>query len=429
MPKTVTNPRMRRGAVSMRATLPLTMLGVGGLLLARVAMAADLGATVDDLLARARQLSPDLAAAALDTEAAVSRIEAAGALSDPTVRLMSDEVDRTSGGRINKFYYSIEQEFPGWGKRDLRRSIASAEADQVRSREKTVALELEARVKIAFVQYFLAYQSIGVTERIHGVFHSHAQLASARVAQGLGKVQDVLQAELEKTRLLAEVARLQGDRSTAIAQINALLARPRGEPLADPIALTAVPPVENLNNENLLERARQANPMIAMSAAEIAAARDGRRLADKGWYPDVTVSVGGIDRDNGPPGYTAAIGLKVPLQWGVRDAQIREAAAKAAAADSRRQAAVLRLQGEIEEALAGLRAARQVEGILAGKLLPQAELTYRAALASYERGAGELSNVFELEHQRRRIQLDILKAQVEQRKSLAALERALGGSP
>src|SRR4051812_43972623 len=77
------------------------------------------GATVESVLALGRRLSPELRAAALDTEAAAARADAAGRLDDPTFRAMSDEVDRTSGPRINKTYLSVEQEFPLWGKLEL----------------------------------------------------------------------------------------------------------------------------------------------------------------------------------------------------------------------------------------------------------------------------------------------------------------------
>src|SRR5205085_6543363 len=80
------------------------------------------GATVESVLALGRRLRPELRAVALDTEAAAARADAAGRLDDPTFRAMSDEVDRTSGPRINKTYLSIEQEFPLWGKLELRRS-------------------------------------------------------------------------------------------------------------------------------------------------------------------------------------------------------------------------------------------------------------------------------------------------------------------
>ena len=42
------------------------------------------GATLDEVLGIARRLSPELAARALDTEAAQARVEIAGSLADPT---------------------------------------------------------------------------------------------------------------------------------------------------------------------------------------------------------------------------------------------------------------------------------------------------------------------------------------------------------
>jgi len=107
------------------------------------------GATVESVLAIGRRLSPELRAAALDTEAAAARADAAGQLDDPTFRAMSDEVDRTGGPRINKTYLSIEQEFPLWGKLELRHSAALAAVDAARGRERAAEVELDEKIKIA----------------------------------------------------------------------------------------------------------------------------------------------------------------------------------------------------------------------------------------------------------------------------------------
>ena len=94
------------------------------------------------MLVIARRLSPDLAARALDTEAALARVEIAGSLPDPMVRVTSDEIDRTRGPRQNKMIYGVEQEFPLWGKRDLKRDQASAEVARSRADTRTNDAEL-----------------------------------------------------------------------------------------------------------------------------------------------------------------------------------------------------------------------------------------------------------------------------------------------
>src|SRR3954470_20181669 len=87
------------------------------------------GATVESVLVLGRQLSPELRATALDTEAAAARADAAGRLDDPMFRAMSDEVDRTSGPRINKTYLSVEQEFPLWAPCCMDRWCGRTEPD------------------------------------------------------------------------------------------------------------------------------------------------------------------------------------------------------------------------------------------------------------------------------------------------------------
>ena len=60
------------------------------------------GADVSELLQLVHKYNPDLAARALDSDAAFAKAAAAGSLDDPMLRITSDEVDRTGGGRINK---------------------------------------------------------------------------------------------------------------------------------------------------------------------------------------------------------------------------------------------------------------------------------------------------------------------------------------
>src|ERR1700738_3326495 len=123
--------QLSRSPPTPRAAWILPLLAI--LLLAEPACAeapvslAAPGATLDEVLAIARRLSPDLAARALDTEAAQARGTIAGPLADPTLRITSDEIDRTRGPRQNKMFFTIEQEFPLWGKRDLKRAQAGAD--------------------------------------------------------------------------------------------------------------------------------------------------------------------------------------------------------------------------------------------------------------------------------------------------------------
>ena len=386
------------------------------------------GATLDEVLAIARRLSPELGARALDTEAAQARVAIAGSLADPTLRVTSDEIDRTSGPRQNKMLFTVEQEFPLWGKLDLRRDQANADVARSRADTRVTEAELIEKVKVAFAQYYQSDQAIRTTEDLHRVVHDMARVARDRYAQGRGSQLEVYKAEVEITRLATEIVRLETRRRSAAARLNALLGRPIDAPLARPVKLRALPSAAALAPDALMQRARAGNPSLAGRDAQIAAAAAGKQLADKNWYPDVTLKAGAIDRTgNGPNGYLAEIGLRVPLQWGLHEAQQREAAAQVGAAQARRQAQELQIQGELGEFTADLAGSRKTADLIRTQLLPQSQALLRSGVAGYGLGRAELVDVLRAEHDLANLRIELLSAEFDQQRQLAAIERLIGG--
>jgi outer membrane protein TolC len=385
------------------------------------------GATLDEVLAIARRLSPDLAARALDTEAAQARVAIAGSLADPTLRITSDEIDRTSGPRQNKMFFTVEQEFPLWGKLDLRREQATADVARSRADTRATEAELIEKVKVAFALYYESDQAIRTTEDLHRVVHDMARVARERYAQGRGLEQEVYKAEVEITRLSTEIVRLEAKRRSAAARLNALLARPIDAPVARPVKLRALPSDAELTPDALIQRARAGNPSLAGHDAQIAAATAGKQLADKNWYPDVMLKAGAIDRTgNGPNGYVAEIGLRVPLQWGLHHAQQREAAAQVGAAQARRQAQELQIQGELGEFAADFAGSRRTADLIRMQLLPQSQALLRSGVAGYGLGRAELVDVLRAEHDLANLRIELLSAEFDQQRQLAAIERLIG---
>ena len=401
--------------IALTSTVPLAAAQEAGLP----------GATAASLLVLGRQLSPDLRAMALERDAAAARANAAGRLDDPVFRAMSDEVDRTSGPRINKMYLSVEQEFPLWGKLDLKRSAALAAVDAARGREQASAAELDEKIKVAFARYYAASQALFVNREVGRLASSTAKLAKERYAQNLGPQTDAITAEAEITRTAMQTVRLEAERRSAAARLNALLARPPSAPLAEPKGLRRLPPGEP-SLAALLDRARIANPRLFTGAAEIRAAVSDRELAAKAWYPNVTLGAGAIQRDNGPAGYTANLALKIPLQWGAKEAGEREAVAKLGAAQQRQLQLEAEIGGDLEQALASLAAARRVIALTRKQLIPQLDTAHKSTLALYRRDQGSLSAVFEAEHRIHQARLDLLRAESEAQNALAAIERLIG---
>lgn len=412
-------PAGRKLGCVLATSIAVTMLILAPAVQAASSSHAVPGATVDELLALVRNVNPDLAAAALEREQAVAKIYPAGALDDPMLNLTRDQGFRQT-------MITISQDFPLWGKRELRRDVASADAAAAAGREGGAAADLLEQVKVTFAQYYQADRSVVVTQQIGGVLRDLASTARARYAQGVGSQSDAIRAALERARLDPRLSALERDEQIARAKINALIARPPEAALARPSALRRVPAASSLKLDLLIARASARNPMLATARAEITGAEAERTLVDKSWYPDVTLSAGADKMPNQSTAAVLGIGIKVPLQWGVRDAEAHAAAAKKAAAQARLDGTELKIESDLAAALATLRQAQGTGDLLKTTLTPQSEAAYQSALASYERGRGDLTSVLDAARSRLDIRLELLEIQMQEQTALAAIERLTG---
>ena len=125
-----------------------------------------LGANVQGLLDYARAQSPELAAMRLDADAAAQRLGSAGALADPVLRVELMNINNYGNdaspslwpAKVGSTEYRLMQPLPGWGKRDLRRDVAAADAEQASARAGATWAELAARIKVTYAEY---YRTVG----------------------------------------------------------------------------------------------------------------------------------------------------------------------------------------------------------------------------------------------------------------------------
>jgi cobalt-zinc-cadmium efflux system outer membrane protein len=386
---------------------------------------APLGATVESVLVAGRQLNPALRAAALDTSAAAAKAAGADALDDP---MISDSYQFYRNPNVFSGHaVVVTQAFPLWGKLDLRREAALADLDAMRGREQAARDALDERIKVAFAQYYAASRALAVNREVIAVTRGMHAAAETRYAAGQGDQAAVIKALGEETAVDIEATRLEGDREAARAALNALLARPASAPLAEPLRLRRVPAAD-IAIASLVERARGGSPALAASGAEVDAARTRATLAEKAWYPDLTVGAGPlIQTNNRPPGVAAMVGLNIPLPWGKEASEQQAATAQLGAAQQRYEAALLDIQSALGEALARLKAARQADALVARKAIPEARAALKSITADYAQGRGDLAATLDAQHQVHDLELKLLQLELDEQTMLASIERLIGG--
>lgn len=384
-----------------------------------------LGATVESVLAAGRGLNLALCAAVFEILAAAVKAAGVDALDDPVI---SDSYQYWRDPNVFSGHaIVVTQAFPLWGKRDLRREAALAELDAARGRERAAQDTLDERIKVAFAQYYVASRAVAVNREVIALAGGIHVAAEARYATGRSNQSEVIKALGEKTASEIEGARLEGDRAAAREILNALLARPAGAPLAEPSKLRPIP-AGSVAVTRLVERARGGSPTLAASGAEVSAARTRAELAEKAWYPDLTVGAGPlIQTNNRPPGVAATVGLNIPLPWGKEASEEQAAKAQLGAAEQRHETAVLDIQSALGEATARLKAARNGAALVARKALPESRAALESTAADYAEGRGDLAAVLEAQHRTHELELKLLQLQLAEQTMLAAIERLIGG--
>jgi outer membrane protein TolC len=389
------------------------------------------GASVESLLAIAREGSLDVRAVRLEAEAARERIGPAGALPDPFLRVELENITRNgtqgatlSPSQVGDTKYLLAQPLPFWGKRDLKRDIAAADADQAGGRAADAWAEVATRIKSLYAQYWLTSKSLRLTRENIELSRRLEQIAQARYAGGLAPQQDAIRAQVERSVMDSELVAMESEQHHLMAFLNATLARPADAPLAEPEVLRALP--ARIDPAALNERLQASNPQLAIEAARVAGAEKSRDLAYRNRFPDFIVGVQPMQVGDRIDAWTLMLELNVPLQQGSRRSQERESERMLEAATARREALGHRLNGDLSAAVSNLEAARTTEQITRTRQLPQAELTFRSALAGYETGKVDFATLLDAQRQIRNARLALLRAQASQQLRLAEIERLLG---
>lgn len=391
------------------------------------------GNSVESLLALARERNPEYASMRHEAAAASERAAAAGALPDPKLQVELQDITRMneqnptlSPSRVGSTRYLIMQDLPWFGKRGLERDVARFEADGANERARGTWAELSARIKSGYAQYYYIHQNERLAREILELMASLEKVTQARYAGGLAAQSDAIRAQVEQTDLRNELIMLENDKRMVQAQLNMILARPANAALAEPQQLRPLPPPAQLEYAALEDRVRGRNPQLFADEAKIRSAEKSRDLTYKNRYPDFAVGIAPMQTGSSVKEWELMLQMNIPLQQSSRRAQEREAEAMLSAAKARKEATANQVLSELSENLSALEAARRTEALLANSLLPQAELTYKSALASYENGKVDFATLLDAQRQIRMAKQNQIKAQAEAQARLAQIERLLG---
>jgi hypothetical protein len=183
--------------------------------------------------------NPEIRAMEQRWRAAQARPSQEGSLPDPMLNTAyhNEGFDRFEQGRSDFAWlrFGAEQELPFPGKLALKEQIAAREAEREGALYRAAVLNVLARLRVTYDEYYLAHKSIEIVRDNLELLKNLAESAKARYQVGEGLQQDVARAQVEVSTLTGRLTSLEQMRQSAAAMLNALLNRSPAEPLGPPI--------------------------------------------------------------------------------------------------------------------------------------------------------------------------------------------------
>ena len=412
----------------MKLSMSYTLL-LSGLFISSV-WAASEGESLTSLQAAVQQDNPQLQQVMAEMQAASARTISAGALADPIFKLeLMDFTPEGKGkqylpGQTGQSKYTLMQDLPWYGKRDLKTSIAEQQADVAKFKAAKTQNELKAEMRRLYARRYETHQMWLLNEEIDSVLHQIEQTANSRYQQGLANQQELIQTQLNRSQLAKMQIDLEANQQQLHSWTNAILNRAPSAELAFPAELPSLSnnELKALKDTDWLKK----TPQWQQTVSQRNAATLNERLVEKNRYPDFTVGVVAVQNQQQLEEWEGMVQFNLPLNMTRRTADEREAQAMSIAAKAEQQQMSNDLQSQFWRAITAIEQAQKQQQLLKNKIQEQAALNLRSALQAYQNNQLPLSGLLEAEQQWLEVRQSQIQAASAEQMAYADIEALTG---
>jgi outer membrane protein TolC len=387
------------------------------------------------LIAEALDNNPEIHASQARWALFESRIAQAGALDDPMLMLridnglLRDPLDFQRDGTTAKVI-GISQALPFFGKRELRRQSAELDVKSSHLETEERKLSLRRMVSETWYRLYLVDRELELVEASIATLDDLNRFAETLYSVGQGGQQDLLNGQVRRSKMEDARLALHQQRRSLSAMLNILLYREPDAELPPVTEVTLQPAALGLTELESL--AEQHQPQLQGLALQEQKSEVGRKLAEKEFYPDVTVALEYMQRDrsemdkDGYDMYSAGLTFNLPVFRERRRAMLAEAEAEGRMARQERAMIQNRIRLTLTDALARLDRLKKTAELYRDGLIPQAEQAFEASLAAYRAGRAEYMTVLDSQMSLFDYSRDYFEAISEHQRQRALVEEAVG---
>jgi outer membrane protein, heavy metal efflux system len=387
---------------------------------------------LSQLLAEAEANNPQISAADHGVRAARQMAPQVTTLPDPkfTYQQFSVGSPKPFAGYTNSDFAYIgvgaSQQLPYPGKLRARGTVAERDADTKQAEVEVTKTSIADAVKADYLQLAYLQQTLGILRQNEAVLDQLIQDATAHYQVGQGMQQDVLQAQVNRTKIVEEITMHHQQMGQVQAHLKGLLSRDQGSPDIITENLIATPLQQT--SDALLALVRQNNPQIQVDASSIrkqdaqlvSAKREGKPDFEVGYLYENT------DRKYRDY-YMFTLDVRFPRKKRV-NAEIAEATERRSESQ---QTLGAHLQQQLAEVQEGYVKATSDEELLKEYregLIPQSDAAYRATLSAYASNREQFIHVLSYFTDILNLKLEYVQTLVDHETALAHLESLTGAT-
>lgn len=350
-----------------------------------------------ELLTAAKQNNSQITAADYAWQAAKQVPRQVSTLPDPTFtyQMFSVGSPKPFAGYTNSNFSYVgigaSQELPYPGKLHLRGEVAKREADVMSVEVGATTASVADAVKGDYIQIAYLQGTLGVLRQNEHVLEQLIQDATAHYKVGQGSQADVLQAQVERTKIVREITSENEQVGDAEAHLKGLLHRDQDSPDIVPEELTENP--LRYASAELLKMVWKNNPQIQVDSSTVNRQDAALASAKREGKPDFCLAYMYQQNDRKYRDYYMfTVNLRLPRRGRVH-AEVAEAAEKLAESKVTLDAHLQQQLAQVKRGYVTVTSDEQLLTEYREGLIPQSDAAYRSTLNSYASNRDVLTHV------------------------------------
>lgn len=389
--------------------------------------------SLDVFIEEAVNNNPEIQEAYHQWKSAEYKIKRVKSLDDPKASYgyFGDEVQTRVGPQEEK--YGVSQKIPFPGKLGLKGKAQKKQAAVFKERYEAVKNEVTKEVKFTYFDLFWADQALQINEEEKSILEKIEKVAQRRYESNQVSQQDVIKVQVELSKIIQKIFLLRQNRSSTVVKLNRLLNRPHDSEIGKVPSVKEA--VFHYDLETLLKQVKNSRQELVAAQLSVEKAEYEKSLAKMAYLPDFTVGAEFIEvgggttslSNDGEDAWMGTVSVNVPIWFGKLRAQVKEKEASLEAVKNGKRDIENRVEFEVQDMYFKITAYKDIVLLYESALMPQAQQAFDASQSGFETGSISFLDWLDTERTYLQTRLAYYKAITDYHKSIATLERVVGG--